>query len=139
MNRPWWKTPALTPRIRAGRRAERYVARCMKRRGYSILERNYAWKGGEIDLIARRGGLIVIMEVRFKRTGTLRDAIETVVPDKRQRIIRSAERFLQRNPNLAHCQVRFDVAGVSSKGLFLECDWVENAFSAEQANGNRSW
>lgn len=128
----------MTPRMRAGRRAERYVGRCMKRRGFSILERNYHWKGGEIDLIARQDDLIVIMEVRYKRFDT-RDAIETVTPGKQQRIIRSAQRFLRGHPELAHCAVRFDVAGVSSKGLFLECDWVENAFSAGQVNGSRSW
>ena len=129
----------MTPRMRAGRRAERFVARCMRRRGFSILERNFLWKGGEIDLIARQDDLIVIMEVRYKRTGTLRKAIETVTPDKQQRIIRSAQRFLGRHPELAKCNVRFDVAGVSSKGLFLECDWVENAFTAGQQNGNPKW
>ena len=129
----------MTPRMRAGRRAERYVARCMKRRGFSILERNYLWKGGEIDLIARQGDLLVIMEVRYKRIGPLQNAIETVTSDKQQRIIRSAQHFLRRHPELAHCTVRFDVAGVSSKGLFLECDWVENAFTAGQQNGNPKW
>lgn len=129
----------MTPRMRAGRRAERYVARHMKRRGYSILERNYLWKGGEIDLIARQGDLIVIMEVRYKRMGTLRNAIETVTLEKRRRIIRSAQHFLARHPELAECTVRFDVAGVSSKGLFLECDWVENAFTDSQRNWSPRW
>lgn len=125
--------------MRIGRRAERYVARCMKRRGFSILERNYLCKGGEIDLIARRGDLLVIMEVRYKRAGTLRDAIETVTLDKQRRIMQSARHFLQRHPELAKCNVRFDVAGVSGNGLFLECDWVENAFTARQQIGNLIW
>lgn len=139
MNGAWWNPPKMTPRMRVGRRAERFVARTMRRRGFSILARNYLWKGGEIDLIARRGDLVIIMEVRYRRRETHGSAIESVTPGKQQRIIRGAQRFLQRHPELRHCKVRFDVAGVSGKGLFLTCDWVENAFVAGQQTGYESW
>ncbi len=126
----------MTARMRIGHRAERFVERRMKRRGFAILARNYGWKGGEIDLIGQRGELIVIMEVRFRHRENFVRAVDSVTPDKQRRIIRSAHGFLRKHPQFAHCTLRFDVAGVSRRGLLMTCDWVENAFSTELSSGH---
>lgn len=117
-----------TRRMRDGYRAERFVARRMKRHGFEILARNYVWRGGEIDLIARRGDLLVVMEVRFRSNEDRISAKQTVNQKKQARILRGAHAYIRRHPELSRCAVRFDVAGVTRKGLFLTCDWVENAF-----------
>ena len=114
--------------MRDGARAERFVARRMRWRGFTILARNFTWRGGELDLIARRGELLVIIEVRYRRDESRIRARETVNQRKQIRIIRGAHAFLRRHPGLARCALRFDIVGVSRKGLFLTCDWVENAF-----------
>ena len=135
-----WKWSNKTRKMRDGARAERFVARRMQRRGFAILARNFVWRGGELDLVARRGELIVIMEVRYRRNESRIRAKETVNQRKQQRIIQGARTFLRRRPELARCSVRFDVAGVSREGLFLTCDWVENAFCAPANHtGNQTW
>lgn len=126
----WSRRAKQTTRMRHGYRAERFVARRMKLRGFKILVRNFVWRGGEIDLIARRGDLLVVMEVRFRSNEDQISAKQTVDQKKQVRIMRGARAYIRRHPELSRCAVRFDVAGVTRKGLFLRCDWVENAFRA---------
>ena len=126
--------------MRDGARAERFVARRMHRRGFTILARNFTWRGGELDIVARRGELLVVMEVRYRGSESRRSAKQTVDQRKKRRIVQGARAFLGRHPELARCAVRFDIAGVSRKGLFLTCEWVENAFSpATLRSGGSQW
>jgi len=126
-------------RMNAGARAERYVARLMKRRGFTIIARNFRSKAGEIDLIAARDELLVIMEVRYRRSDEWGRAKDTVTADKQAHIVRCTQDYLRRHPQWKRARVRFDVAGISKKGLFLTCDWVENAFHADMSRGTRQW
>ena len=66
---------------------------------------------GEIDLVARRGDLLVFVEV--KRAGHRDDALAALLPLQQARIARAAEAFLQRRPELAGCAVRFDLVAVA--------------------------
>jgi len=62
---------------------------------------------GEIDLIARRGRLLVLIEVKARPS--LEQAAAAILPRQRERIARAAEIFLQRHPGLAGLSLRFDV------------------------------
>jgi putative endonuclease len=95
---------------RAGRRAELVAAWWLRLKGFHIIARRYATPVGEIDLIARRGKLLVFVEVKRRRDAAL--AAEAVLPRQRQRIIRAAELFLQRRPQLLG-ECRFDLIAVS--------------------------
>jgi len=90
-----------------GRLAESLAAWWLRLQGYRILARGFRVPVGEIDLIARRGSILAIVEV--KRRDSLAAAIESVSPRQRRRIRHAAEAFLQRHPGLAGLQVRFDV------------------------------
>ena len=61
-----------------------------------MLARRYAVAGGEIDLIARRGGAIAFVEVKAR--GDLDAAASAISPTKRRRIGRAARVWLARNP-----------------------------------------
>ena len=75
--------------------------------GYRIVARRYRTKVGEIDLVARRGGVLAFVEV--KRRARLADGLEAVTARSQVRIRRAAELFLQRHPALAPLALRFDV------------------------------
>lgn len=66
---------------------------------------------GEIDLVARRGRLLVFVEV--KRRADLAAAGEALRPRQQLRIARAAEVFLQRKPALRDHDCRFDVIAVA--------------------------
>jgi putative endonuclease len=97
---------------RAGRLAEALAALLLRLRGYQILARRYATPVGEIDLVARRGAVLVFVEV--KRRARRDDSLAALLPAQQARIARAAEAFLQRAPAaLARCGVRFDLVAVS--------------------------
>jgi putative endonuclease len=93
-------------REHAGRRAEAIAAWWLRLRGFAVLATRWRTKVGEIDLVARRGDLVVFVEV--KRRATLAAAAEAVTATNRARVARAAEHYLARNRDLAACTVRFD-------------------------------
>ncbi len=98
-------------RERAGRFAETIAAWLLRLRGYTILARRYATPVGEIDLVARRGDLVVFVEV--KRRAHVVDALGALMPRQQARIARAAAAFLQARPQLAACAIRFDLIAVT--------------------------
>ncbi len=90
-----------------GRRAETLAAWWLRLKGYRILARGFRVASGEIDLIARRGRVLVHVEVKARPS--IEEAREALTPRQRRRIERAAEVFLQRHPGLAGLDQRFDV------------------------------
>lgn len=90
----------------AGRRAERAAALLLMAKAFRILSERHAGPAGEIDLIARRGRLLAFVEVKTRATHAL--AAESISGYQRRRIVAAAEQFLQTQPDLAGCDMRFD-------------------------------
>jgi putative endonuclease len=76
-------------------------------RGYRVLARRLRYPVGEIDLVARRGGTLAVIEVKARRDTA--SAMEAVTPRQRRRIARAAEWLLAERPALAGLALRFDV------------------------------
>lgn len=90
---------------RLGRRSEWLCGWYLRFKGYRILARNLRYPVGELDLVARRGRLLVFVEVKA-RAGEPDPGV--ITPRQRLRIQRAAEAFLGRNPALAGLDCRFD-------------------------------
>lgn len=90
-----------------GRRAETIAAWWLRLKGYHILARGFRVPVGEVDLIARRGRVLALVEVKAR--GSLAAAGEAVTSRQRRRIARAAAAFLQRRPEFAGHDLRFDV------------------------------
>ncbi len=111
-----------------GRRAEALAAWWLRLKGYRILVRGFRVAAGEIDLVARRGRLIALIEVKARPS--LEQARAAILPRQRERIARAAEVFLQRYPGLADLDLRFDVV------LLAPGRWprhLTNAWQIEEA------
>ena len=94
-----------------GRAAEDLAARFLAASGLVILERNVRLPGGELDLVARDGEVVVFVEVRSRRRGSRFSPEATVDRAKRARLARAADAWLSRRGlPLARC--RFDVVAV---------------------------
>ncbi|MDB5367728.1 MAG: YraN family protein [Rhodospirillales bacterium] len=91
---------------RAGRWAETLAAASLTLRGWRILARRFRCPAGELDLVARRGSVLAIVEVKARRTRD--DAAWAVTPASRLRLRRAAAAYLARNPELARLALRFD-------------------------------
>lgn len=116
MRRPAKARNASSPERRSssavGAAAERRVAWHYRLRGYRVLARNVRIGGGELDLVVRRGGRIVVCEVKSKRGLAYGDPLEAAGPAKARRVRRTAETWLATRPELAHLDVAFEVAAV---------------------------
>ncbi|WDI32877.1 YraN family protein [Hyphococcus flavus] len=102
--------PSTDRRRRAelsGRIAEWGAAILITLKGFAILARRYRVPAGEVDLIARRGRLLVFVEVKAR--AELDAAIEAVTPRSRHRISAAAKAFLSRHAHLADSEVRYDI------------------------------
>jgi putative endonuclease len=89
----------------SGFEAEWLAAALLRLKGYRILEKRFSASGGEIDLIARRGGALVFVEVKARNN--LDAAREAISADKRRRVSRAARAYLGRLPRLPKT-IRFD-------------------------------
>ena len=110
-----------------GDRGEDIASRYLARSGYEVVERNYRTRRGELDLIARRDGTLVIVEVKLRRGTGYGDPLEAVTPRKQQAIRLMAEEYLhERDPDFQ--DVRFDVVGILLRAGRPEISHVEGAF-----------
>ncbi len=79
----------------------------------TIVGRNYRVRGGEIDIIAREGGLLVFVEVRCRENEAFGTPEETVDLAKRRRIAAAARAYLMKLPPSSWKEARFDVVAVT--------------------------
>lgn len=93
-------------RNRTGLRGESLAAWWLRLRGYRILARNWRHPAGEIDILARRGRLLVAVEVKWR--GEQDRAAEAIQAAQRRRIAQAAAVFLARQPDAAALSLRFD-------------------------------
>lgn len=121
-------------RLRTGRSAEEICARRLRRLGWQVLARNWRIRAGELDLVARAGQTLVVVEVKSThsdlRAGPERPAL-AVGPEKQRRLRRLAEAWLAGpGRGLSVRDVRFDVVGVrfDHDGEVAAYDHIENAF-----------
>ncbi|WP_018750898.1 YraN family protein [Paenibacillus sanguinis] len=113
-----------------GRRAELAAAEHLLSLGYAIMERNWRCRSGEIDLIARQGDWIVIVEVRSRsgRAAGFGTAAEAVTPRKIAQVRSTAAVYLHQNKQWA-ANVRFDVIAVTfDRTETIELEHIEGAF-----------
>lgn len=109
----------------SGFAAEDAVARHYERLGHSIAERRWQSEAGEIDLVARKGGEVIFIEV--KRAKNLAAAAERLNRRQIHRILQAAEVFLGGEPAGTDSPSRVDVALVDGMG---QINIVENACAA---------
>ncbi|WP_411816880.1 YraN family protein [Hyphococcus sp. DH-69] len=96
---------------RGGRLAEIWAALFLRLKGFSILAQRVRTPVGEIDIVARRGSLLIFAEVKARRDVSL--AIAAVTPQNQRRIGRAAGLFLSRHQGLAQCAVRYDIIAIA--------------------------
>lgn len=98
-----------------GLRAENYAAWYLRLKGFRILYRRYKTLRGEVDIIAKRGNLLIIVEVKARND--LEEALNAVTIKSAKRIVAAASHWLARCKNIDKCKLRFDVIAICPKKL----------------------
>ena len=100
-----------------GNIAEEIAAKYIQENGFQVIERNFTLRGGEIDIIAIKDGVLHFIEV--KSTSSY-DPLYNITPKKLQHIISTAHRFMQKK----QLDLPFQIDAVSVKNG--HCELTEN-------------
>lgn len=102
-------------RIETGQKAESLAAAFLQAKGFTIIEKNFRAKVGEIDIVAKEGDEMVFVEVRARASRDFGGAAASVGGAKRRKLIKAASLWLQARNWDGAC--RFDVVAVDGGRL----------------------
>lgn len=126
-------------RAALGRAAEDLAARHLEAQGAEVLLRNFRRRTGELDLVARHEGIVLVVEVRLRSRDDFGGGAASVDARKQRRLVRTTQQLLQSRPDLARLPLRFDVVVVTPDGAARsmatatagwKLEWIRHAFSA---------
>ncbi|MHB1315250.1 MAG: YraN family protein [Christensenellales bacterium] len=97
-------------------------------KGYEVIIRNYRTPYGELDIVARNGDTLAIVEVKSRGSARYGSPAEYVTKKKRQKICRAAGIYLSKMED-SHCNIRFDIIEVYLRDGKI--NHIPNAFAFE--------
>lgn len=118
--------------LRLGERGEALAWNFLRKHGYTLLEKNYRTRFGEIDVIASKESTLVFLEVKTRRNHHFGLPEEAIDWRKRGKIIRVAEAYLQ-SKRFDNREARFDILSITWDGATEpEFSLLENAFALNE-------
>ncbi|HET7036703.1 MAG TPA: YraN family protein [Thermomicrobiaceae bacterium] len=116
-----------------GDAGERLAERLLVKKGYTILERQWRVRTGEIDLVALDGDLLVFCEVKTRRGAARGAAEEAVDPAKAARLLALGEDYVEAHPEHAARFWRVDLLAITlgPDGRVARVSHIEDAIQSE--------
>lgn len=108
-----------------GNKAEAMAAKFLEKKGYEILDQNYTYGKGEIDIVVLKDGWLVFVEVRARSEVAHGFPEQTISKNKASLIIKTAENYIYEHD--WHGNVRFDIIAITV-GKKFEIMHFEDAF-----------
>lgn len=119
----------MANRRQTGAAGEAIARRYLRRKGYAILASNWATRLGEIDIVARRGRLLVFVEVKTRRGADTDSALASITRAKHERMLNAVYQYLHEHDIDPDRQWRVDVIAVALGAAGPpRIDHVEDAF-----------
>lgn len=118
--------PSMAQHNETGKQGEIEAARFLGEKGYEIMARNFRYQHAEIDLVAKKGKLLVFVEVKTRTNLSFGNPEEFVSYTKAKLVMKAAEHYI-----FTHnwqFDVRFDIVAVSIVGNEMRVNHVEDAF-----------
>ncbi len=109
-----------------GRIGESMACDVLRKKGYTILRRNYIFNHSEIDIIAELGEKLVFVEVKTRISSFLTDPSLLVTIGKQKQIIKAADQFVK--DFYPEKEWRFDIMVVITNSEYTSIEHIEDAF-----------
>ncbi|WP_079253935.1 YraN family protein [Endozoicomonas arenosclerae] len=119
---------------KSGATAENRALNYFKARGMKLINRNYACKAGEIDLIMLDKNVLVFIEVRLRSSSRFGSAADSITPAKQHKLRKAAQHFLVSHPEHQQRFCRFDAllfknsSGQPDANPEKPIEWLQNIF-----------
>jgi putative endonuclease len=124
-------TRADVNRRERGARVETAALAFLQSHGLQSLARNASARSGELDLVMREGDTVVFVEVRYRASQAFGGGAASVDFFKQRKLVRAAQLWLLRHPQLANAPCRFDVIAASGTPEAPTFTWLRDAFRAD--------
>lgn len=112
--------------IELGKAGERMAAEYLVKKGYEILHRNYSFKKSELDIVAKKDGVLIVVEVKTRNSDFMAGPEITVTKKKQKAIIRAANFYMEEHRLQAEAQ--FDIISIILNSNEQTLEHIEDAF-----------
>ena len=109
-----------------GKKGEELAVDFLLKKGYEIIERNYRFDKAEVDIIAKKGETLAIIEVKTRSTSDFGDPQDFLKPKQIQRIVKAVDEYVL--VNKLDVEVQFDIIGIVKESKGFSIEHLENAF-----------
>ena len=109
-----------------GKQGESLAVAYLIEKGYSILETNWTFQKAELDIIAYKGGVLAVIEVKTRSRIDFGLPQDFVKPKKIQQLIKAVDAYTHKKRG--DWQVRFDIIAIHYQGESLSLEHLEDAF-----------
>ncbi len=109
-----------------GKQGEDEAEKLLKSKGFEVLGRNLRFAGHEVDIVAQKGKLLVVAEVKTRSYATLGEPEEFVSKKQQQNMIKAANAFVIHKK--LDVDVRFDIISIVKNQYQNKVTHIEDAF-----------
>ena len=109
-----------------GKKGEQLAIDYLLKKDYSIIERNFRFDKAEVDIIARKGDALAIIEVKTRSTTDFGNPQDFVKPGQIKRLVKAVDEYITLNK--LDVEVRFDIIAIVKEGKNYNITHLENAF-----------
>ena len=119
----------MSNHIKTGAIGEERAVNYLLSKGYIIIETNWRFGHKEIDIIVKKGNILVIAEVKTRRSKAFEKPYEAVTQKKQEFLIEAAEAYvIGKNLDL---DVQFDIISIYINNETTQIEHIQNAFSPQ--------
>lgn len=116
----------MTEHYKFGKKGEHLAAEYLALKEYEILQKNYRYQKAEIDIIAKRGNLIIAVEVKTRSTQEFGDPQEFVKPKQIKQLVKAMNHFVEEQE--LDVEVRFDIIAIVKNKAGTRIEHIQDAF-----------
>ncbi len=109
-----------------GKKGEQLAVDFLLKKDYDIVERNYRFEKAEVDIIAQKGDVLAIIEVKTRSTTDFGDPQDFVKPKQIKNLVKAVDEYVSVND--LDVEVRFDIIAIVKEKEGYNIEHLENAF-----------
>lgn len=109
-----------------GKKGEQLAVDFLVENSYDIVERNYRFDKAEVDIIAKKGDILAIVEVKTRSSLDFGNPQDFVKPKQIKNLVKAADEYVTEND--LDVEVRFDIIAIVKENKTYNIEHLENAF-----------